>query len=181
MKKSNLKNRQSKNHAKQFQRATGLVEVVVVIGILAVTMVSVIGVTIKSMRQVKRDEIEDKASGFQIRSLELAKSPATLVFPSTLLPGDVKSFYIKTNAGTQTGIEFILSNTSTNLSTTNCTSSSEYSVKITGAEPGELYCNQIIVEVKSENNKNFYIVKSVMVYKSLDKFLKKELITYRRD
>jgi type II secretory pathway pseudopilin PulG len=170
-----LKSKNSKNII-----ATGLVEVIVVLGILSVTMVSVMGVTIKSMRQVKRDETEDRATGFQLRALELAKSPATLAFPGNPVAGDVKRYSVKTGSTTgQSTIEYVLSNSSIDLTTDNCNKDSEYAVTIQGAGSGEMYCNQIVIEVKTQGSVNYYQIKSVMVYKSLDTFNKKELITFR--
>lgn len=162
--------------------AAGLVEVIVVIGIISVTMVSVMGVTIKSMRQVKKDEIEDRAMGFELRSLELAKSPATFQFPGNLQVGDLKRYSVKTGdtSGGST-ILFAQSISSAALTTTNCDKNSEYNVTVQGAGTGEVYCNQIIVEVKTQSGKNYYQVTSVMVYKSLDTFVQDQLVTYRRD
>lgn len=167
----------SKKYGKGNLNATGLVEVIVVLAIMAVTLVTVVSVTTRGLRQVKRDEVEDRAIGYQLRSLEIAKSPAKLTFPGDLQHGDTVSYFIDySNA-----VWFVQAQSGQALTEQTCTPDSEYWVAIEGAGEGEAYCNQVIVEYKFMEQKKLYTVKSIMVYNTGDKFEKKELLTFRRE
>jgi|GEM_PF-6458547 len=163
--------------------ATGLVEVIVVLAILATTMVSIVIVTTRGLRQVKRDEIEDRAVGLQLRSLELAKSPATLTLPIKLQTGDIKNYYLQfpDASNAQGEVHPIEAVKSGDLTLDNCSLNSEYHVVLENTAKGEMYCNQMRIELKSASGKNYYEVKSIIVYKSINGFEKKELLAYRRE
>lgn len=169
-------------------KGTGLVEVIVVIGILSVTLVSVMLVTGRSIRQVKDDELADKATGYQIRALELAKSPAELTISGDLQVGDVSNFYLDFANQTQGQLTLSPALRSQDLTTTDCDQNSEYFVNVTKEQTTEIFCNQIQVTLKSQQVTNgstgsnvlYYEIKSIVVYGTSKGFEKKELLAFRR-
>lgn len=168
-------------------KGTGLVEVIVVIAILSIAMVSVVGVTTRGMKQIKRDEIKDQAAGLQLQSIELAKSPAALTFPGDLRPGDFRNYTLDFQS--ENGAALKNTNSTIDLSADNCSDRSVYYVDYDEYEPGSsgnVFCNQIRVSVEANTaeagiTKNFYIIKSIVVYKTADGFEKKELSAFRSE
>lgn len=157
--------------------ATGLVEVITVLAIMAFTMVAIVGVTVRGMRQVKKNEVEDRAVGIQIRSLEYAKSPASLNIPP-MENGDILYFSVDTSSGIQ------LSSVAgaTIIDETNCDINSPYHVDL-GTGNKDMICNQIIVEAKLNPSTStlFYEIKSRLVFRALEDFEIRELLAYRSE
>ncbi len=156
---------------------TGLVEVLTVLAILAFTMITIVGVTVRGMKQVKRNEVEDRAVGIQLRSLEYAKSPADLSLP-VMQNGDILYFAITSAPGIQltqiSGSQVVDEN--------NCDINSPYYVDL-GTENNDLICNQVIIETKLNPSTNnlFYEITSKLIFRALDNFESRELIAYRSE
>jgi len=160
-------------------KATGLVEVIVVIAILSVVIVSVASVTTKAMRQILKTEIEDRATSIQIRSLEMAKSPSELVL-TPMTANDMRNYAVVFSA-TSGQVDFVERSGGSNLSTNNCSPSSEYYVDL-GNDAKDTICNQVIIRSKNGyGGKLYYEVSSVLVFKSVDDFEIKQLLGYRRE
>lgn len=161
-------------------KATGLVEVIVVIAILAMTMLAVVGVTTRALRQVKRNEIEDRVTGIQLRALEYIKSPIDISANNIDLPTSTNPNYYSVNFNANNGqlvlTPQVLTQNLSKQAPYNCNSSSVYFVS--GLDSGDVVCNQIII-TRPDAGKEVYEVRSVLVYQALDEFYSKELLGYR--
>lgn len=182
--------RQNSNNRKKL-KAFGLVEVLVAIAISGVLMMGAVNVAANSLRTVKENESKDAASGILLRSLEITRSPVSFNLNSKVIAaGDnyfkLANFVDATRNGNTNGFDLIAINDTQKIA--DCTTESEYLVDTLGS--GLQICNQIIVADRTPAGggtssadpviKTFE-VKSVVVYKYLNRVYIDELNSYRSE
>ncbi len=67
-----------RKHHKSRYRSFSLVEVLVVLGLVATTMVAATQITVSALIKIKQNEIDDYVNGLMVKVLEAAKSPQPL-------------------------------------------------------------------------------------------------------
>ncbi len=158
-------------------KANSLVEVIVVIAILSMTMISIVIVSTRSIRQVKKNELIDKSIALQLRSIEYAKTPNTLPVLDTMQNGDTKKFKIVISQNE--GIEFVEATSGQDLTLDNCSASSEYFVDFENDDTLDTFCNQIVISAKDGASGLYYEIHSKIVYWVMDHFEESEMLGYR--
>lgn len=162
-------------------KATGLAETVAALGILSMTMVTAIGVTVKSMRLTKQTEIQDRANTIQIRAMEFAKSPAEFAVSGSISSGDVASFSVQLD---QNGSIILEREPGTQEIGNNCSESSDYYVNFKAWDPDsvDVVCNQMIIEgITNSDGKLVYEIQATTVYLIFGEFYKTTMLGYRHD
>lgn len=161
--------------------ATGLVEVLVVIGILSLSMVTIVVVTTRSLVRIKKDEVHDQATGIQYRALEYAKTPGDLCVQMD--PGEINYYkFEKSQEG-----EFLVRTVGAyELDENNCSNSSEYYMDLSGngveVPSGSIFCNQVVLEaLPLAEQTRVFKVRSILVYNLEGEFVREELLGYRRE
>lgn len=160
-------------------RATGLAETVAALAILSMTMVTSIGITVKSMRLTLRTEIEDRANSIQIRAIELAKSPAEFDVEGTIGRGDKVSFSVKFD---KSGKIYLEREPGTQELGDSCEVGSNYYVDFVAIDPESVdtICNQIIIKGKIAASGNLvYEIQANTVYKIFDEYYKTSMLGFR--
>jgi hypothetical protein len=115
-------------------RATSLVEVLVVMGIIATTIVGSMVLVASSLVTVRNNQAEDYVNGLMINALEIIKSPSNVfVNDDTFIQGGTAPAYFKlTHNGTNAVLERTFDG-----SITDCNEQSQYLVTSTLATTGE--------------------------------------------
>lgn len=159
-----------------YHSAAGLVEVLIVLGIVAVIMVIIGTLTVQSYLRIKDNEMLDYANGIMIRALEITKTPSEILVhdPSGFIGYD-GSYTIDLGAVPRAlRRQSLLSNP-----ITSCNTDSVYLIDVSNEFPGisvPTICLQLIIQSEGDSR---YIVEVNMIYKSSNQEITNSLLGYR--
>lgn len=168
---------------KKVFNAVSLVEVVVVLGIIATTLVSAAQLSVRMTRTIKDNEISDFTNGVVLQALEIAKSPAAVKLASAAGGGSSTGSYRLDRSGAQ-AVLWRESQTVNRI--TNCTSASPYRVQIADGSQqllGEaLVCLQILIQPRQGAvRQSYFEIEAISVYQLSDQIVVNSGLGYRRE
>lgn len=165
------------------QKAFGLVEIIVALGIFGTAIVTTIALTVNSYLAVKNNELADLANSVMVRSMEYFKSPSGIeILKNRQTPTAPKAFFaVATDVSisdVNAGLTFVQKTGAQQITT--CDTGSEYKVdliEVQGIPSDFLMCNQVIAETQTDGS---FLLKSIVYYKRGDLLLNSQLIGYRQ-
>ncbi len=163
--------------------AFGLLEIIIVLAIVAITMIAATQAALVAQRAIKKNEIGDLANGLMIQALEVAKSPTDVRLANVSLPNVDGSYAMDSLSGLPSMRK--VADVSTPITPGQCTSASPYSQEL-GAEWGgssPLICLQVVVREISNLGLNVFEITAHVLYKLEGEadFVEKSIIGYRRN
>jgi prepilin-type N-terminal cleavage/methylation domain-containing protein len=184
---------------KRIKKAFGLLEVLIAIAISSIVLLGAMVVATKSIRFVRTNELQDLSNGVLIKSLEVSRSPVDFDLDSLLGASSGPNYYTLSNQDVDDG----QGNTVERLrlteqvgefnEITECDTNSVYRVDLLEDQDVEQFadvnfrnayqiCNQIVIsEVRTDNVRRVFEIKSIVVYRLFEEDVRSELISYRTE
>lgn len=160
--------------------AMSLVEVLAVLGLVAVFIVGAAQMTVRLLINVKNNEVIDYVSGVQVQALEIAKSPAEVAVTRTLgqiPPGYLGSYRLR--YGTPNVLLYQSGATSL---ITDCADTSAYRITTSTAEAASLptVCLQFVIQPQTSlGNNTYYQITTRLIYNLNGQDYINDLVGYR--
>lgn len=143
------------------KKASSLLEVLIVIGIISTTLVVSTNLVIKSLTQVRINELEDRATNVLVKGMEVAKAPTAIV--ADTIPDQINTTYSYSIVENPNGNFF--ENQQGRL--TDCNPGNDYEINFGLIDSeNDIACLEVSVTPRGNSDIDYYEVNAVIIYLS---------------